>query len=475
MRFPTLALAMVLALPSLSLAATLNVNSTADTLVAGDGQCTLREAIINANGDSDTTAGDCAAGSGADLINVPAGSYALAIPGANEDASATGDLDITSDLTLRGAGAAVTVIDARRDNVIEVRGSSTVAAVERVTVTGHGPGSFFPGAIVNFGTVTMSDCVVSGNQVGCTGFFGSCGGTILDRGVSMTVRRCAITRNSGPAIAGGGDHLVQVENTTISANTAKVGLGCDRTCFCVSLLPAAIDGSVKLVHSTVADNLLDPSPPSPCSNFPQLAVQGELDFKASVVSNPGLTNCLLALGYVTSAGSNIDSDGSCGLTDPTDLSNVDPMLGPLHDNGGPTPTHALLRGSPAIDRISVAACTYDHDGDPSTPEVALTTDQRGGTRPREGDGTSPSGCDAGAYEVAACADGRDNDGDGLVDFDGGATAGLTPLASPDPNCGSALGSSEAPPSSVGGCGVGPELLLALLLLGRRARPGRAEA
>jgi hypothetical protein len=185
-----------------------------------------------------------------------------------------------------------------------------------------------------------------------------------------------------------------------------------------------------------------------------------------------MTNCLLELGYVQSTGHNIDSDGSCALTDPTDLSNVDPLLGPLRGNGGPTPTHALQLGSPAIDAIPSAACTYDHDGDPGTPQIALTKDQRGGMRPREGDGSAPSGCDVGAYEVAACADGRDNDGDGLVDFDGGATAGITPLTSPDPNCSSALGNSETPPPS-GGCGLGPELVPALLLLGIARRRKRS--
>src|SRR5215510_11803059 len=59
----------------IALAATLNVNSTADPGVAGDGQCTLREALANANSDSDTTAGDCPAGAGVDLVNVPAGRY----------------------------------------------------------------------------------------------------------------------------------------------------------------------------------------------------------------------------------------------------------------------------------------------------------------------------------------------------------------------------------------------------------------
>jgi len=77
--------------------------------------------------------------------------------------------------------------------------------------------------------------------------------------------------------------------------------------------------------------------------------------------------------------------------------------------------------------------------------------------------------------VAACADGRDNDGDGLIDFDGGVTAGITPLGSPDPSCGSALGNVEAAPPPSGGCGLGPELVPALLLLGiarRRTRSPR---
>jgi autotransporter family porin len=62
------------------------------------------------------------------------------------------------------------------------------------------------------------------------------------------------------------------------------------------------------------------------------------------------------------------------------------MLGPLADNGGPTPTHALLSGSPAIDRIPVEDCV-DADGLP------VTEDQRGEPRP------AGDGCDVGAFEV----------------------------------------------------------------------------
>ena len=50
-----------------------------------------------------------------------------------------------------------------------------------------------------------------------------------------------------------------------------------------------------------------------------------------------------------SLGHNLDTDGTCGLRDPSDLNGVDPLLGPLANNGGFTQTQALLAGSPAID------------------------------------------------------------------------------------------------------------------------------
>ena len=90
-----------------------------------------------------------------------------------------------------------------------------------------------------------------------------------------------------------------------------------------------------------------------------------------------------AEGRVISLGHNLDSDGTCGLTEPTDLPNTDPLLGPLADNGGPTLTHALLPTSPAIDAGSCMAV----DGSP------VTTDQRDATRPQG------AACDIGAYEV----------------------------------------------------------------------------
>jgi hypothetical protein len=93
---------------------------------------------------------------------------------------------------------------------------------------------------------------------------------------------------------------------------------------------------------------------------------------------------------ITSDGYNIESPGdTCGFDQSTDQIKVlDPMLGPLEHNGGPTQTHALLPGSVAIDQIPEADCV-DADGQP------LTTDQRGEPRPETG-GTM---CDVGAFEV----------------------------------------------------------------------------
>ena len=98
-------------------------------------------------------------------------------------------------------------------------------------------------------------------------------------------------------------------------------------------------------------------------------------------------------GIPASQGHNLIGDSSgCSFTAATgDLLNVDPLLGPLQDNGGPTFTHALLPGSPAIDAGDDATC--------------LDTDQRGISRPQR------AACDIGAYEFVE----GDANGDGVVD------------------------------------------------------------
>jgi hypothetical protein len=71
-------------------------------------------------------------------------------------------------------------------------------------------------------------------------------------------------------------------------------------------------------------------------------------------------------GQLASSGYNVYGSSSHGSGfSSTDILDVDPLLGPLQDNGGPTLTHALLPGSPAIDT-----------GDPN-PDDPPEFDQRG--------------------------------------------------------------------------------------------------
>ncbi|HLB26495.1 MAG TPA: CSLREA domain-containing protein, partial [Dehalococcoidia bacterium] len=103
------ALLAFLAQAQVAQAATITVTTTADELNA-DGDCSLREAIQAAN--TDTAVDACRAGSGADTIRLRARTYTLSIAGAGEDANASGDLDITGDLAIRGARAATTIVQA---------------------------------------------------------------------------------------------------------------------------------------------------------------------------------------------------------------------------------------------------------------------------------------------------------------------------------------------------------------------------
>jgi PKD repeat protein len=107
-------------------------------------------------------------------------------------------------------------------------------------------------------------------------------------------------------------------------------------------------------------------------------------FKNTIVAGNTNNNCAGG-NPITSNGYNLDSGNTCAFSNTGDLSNTDPLLGPLQDNGGPTWTHALLWGSPAIDTGDDAQCP--------------PTDQRGVHRPLDGDGDGNPICDIGSYEL----------------------------------------------------------------------------
>ena len=198
------------------------VNTTLDTVAVNlstgrdaAGHVSLRSAIMAAN-----------AQGGSNTINLPGGTYKLTIAGANEDADRTGDLDITSNLTISGAGASGTVIDGNNlDRVIHVlRGATTISGV---TIENGLASLGLGGGLYNGGQVTLSSVVVTGNRaIGRSAGAGANGSNVF--GGNGGDGGDGSSNGTGELAAGGGIYnagSLSISNSTISANKAIGGDG----------------------------------------------------------------------------------------------------------------------------------------------------------------------------------------------------------------------------------------------------------
>jgi hypothetical protein len=197
---------------------TFRVNTTLDTVAVdlrtgkdATGHISLRSAIMAAN-----------ARGGSNTIKLRSGTYTLTIAGANEDASATGDLDIASNLTIKGAGSRSTVIDGNElDRVIEIlRGTASISAV---TLT-HGLASVGGGLLNAGGHVTLSSVAVVNNMAaGANGVDGALGANGTNFGGRGGNGSNGIAAMGGGVFNAGGS--LSIVNSTISSNLAKGGDG----------------------------------------------------------------------------------------------------------------------------------------------------------------------------------------------------------------------------------------------------------
>lgn len=230
MRFTELALAAFF-MASTASAATINVTTTAD-VVANDADCSLREAVKVANADSNAIEDACTAGSGDDVINVPAGTYTLSLGpngASDEDANANGDLDITSNMTISGADRDTTIlrgsrfIDANPERIFDiVAAGNPVFTISNLTLTRGGNISYPGGAILNDGTgkLTVQNCLFEDNVA-------SDGGAIdASTAVSnLEITGSLLRNNTAQNQAGGVNHQgdATITDTSIINNFAGSG------------------------------------------------------------------------------------------------------------------------------------------------------------------------------------------------------------------------------------------------------------
>jgi uncharacterized repeat protein (TIGR01451 family) len=242
----TLALLLFLQAPAWAATFTVNAERDAPDANPGDGQCataagdcTLRAAVMeaNANGQADT-------------IDLPAGDYDLTIAGEDNNARA-GDLDITTGITINGAGRDSTTVNGEAvDRSFEVRDGAT-AEISGVTVTEGGAGSENDdtdeggGILVRKGSgLTLNDSAVTGNSAKKKG------GGIFNDG-TLDINNTNIDNNQA-ADEGGGIFnkrgALELTRSTVSGNDAKKGAG---------IYDENKDAPVTLIGTSVNDNVSD--------------------------------------------------------------------------------------------------------------------------------------------------------------------------------------------------------------------------
>ena len=337
-----------------------------------------------------------------DTIQIAAGTYVE-----------SSEISLGAYLTIQGAGAGQTILDGGGSHRVFSVASGAIVTMTALTIRngkdnyGGGGGisndgtliledaevvsntASYGGGIYNNGVLTLTRTTVASNQSDQGGGIyhesgarlvirestirdnvaanGGSGGGLFVNGGTVTVERSTISGNQADDQSGAfhvqGSATVTLTNTTVSGNQTLGSL--TNAVYIVS------GSTVKLFNSTVTNNS------QPGAAFDN--TYGTLIAQNTILANA--SNCSSG---ATSLGNNLADDTSCGLTQSTDQESTDPKLGPLADNGGPTRTHALLSGSPAIDAGDNAACP--------------ATDQRGYSRPYDGDNDGTATCDIGAFE-----------------------------------------------------------------------------
>lgn len=317
-----------------------------------------------------TSNADTGAGSLRDALNLVCDGGTITFgAGVSSPIVLASTLSIKKNVTIQGPGATKLTISGNDTvNVVSI-GSGNVS-VSGLTISNGGTNdNFIPGGTgvtnTSAGVVTITSCVIANNRQS----------GISNRNGTININGSTIANNSGGAVgqgsAGGGIYnpsgTVNITNSTVAGNSGDSPFG--------GTAGGGIynGGSLTIASSTISDN-------SASSNTDGSAgggIYGSATIKNTIIAgnSSNTTTGQDLAGSFTSQGFNLigKSDGSTGFSNGANAdqvgTNAAPLLAklaPLSDNGGPTPTIALLSDSPAIDKGN---------------SFGLTSDQRGGTRP----------------------------------------------------------------------------------------------
>jgi hypothetical protein len=248
---------------------------------------------------------------------------------------------------------------------------------------GGGPGG--GGVFAIDSNLTLKGCVLTGNSAD------SCG-ALSAVSASVVLDGCTISNNSARNVGAicneavnGHASTISITNCTISGNTTTA--------------PAANNG-FEVLHNqwdfngtTATVNLVSTTMSGNSGGMRQNAMpdttKAIINLQNSIIASTGANFTVNQGGVYVSQGYNLSNQNDVAILNGTgDRNNTNPMLGQLQDNGGSTPTHALLPGSPAIDKGN----------------TSLTTDQRGFPRPIDDPASVNGGgnnSDIGAYEFGS--------------------------------------------------------------------------
>ncbi len=340
-------------------------------------------------------------------------------------------LIISKNLTINGSGASqLSISGGNSVRVIYISGSHTVN-INNISII-NGYSSTYGGGIENEGTLTIDNCIFSGNYAagGGNGY----GGAVDNYNGSVTITNSTFSNNTaasrGGAVATYGGTSISIDNSTFDSNTSALGGAISQaqsSAVNLTITNSTIynnaaslggkcggaiywqQGAVNISNSTISGNEAD-NGGAFCNGTQSLTINinsctivnnnaivqgGGFELQSSTAN---IKNTILAAntspsganfynsgsGSLNSQGYNLCDATLSAFTGTGDITNGTLNIDTLADNGGNTKTHALLTGSDAINAIPDGGNSYNG---------VYATDQRGNTRPH---GTN---ADIGAFEL----------------------------------------------------------------------------